>query len=65
VEAIVTQKGKGIFLGKPVGVPTGLFIGKPGLLIFRGTGQTTRESLVVDLTALTIDLTTLQVQFHA
>ena len=60
----MTQKGKGIFLGKPVGTPTGLFIGKPGLLIFRGTDQANRESLEVDLTALTLDLTTMQVQFH-
>jgi len=35
----VTQKGKGIFLGKPVGTPTGLFIGKPGLLIYKDSTQ--------------------------
>ena len=60
----MTQKGKGIFLGKPVGTPTGLCIGKPGLLIFKGGDIEARESLVLDLTNLTVDLTTLQVQFN-
>jgi hypothetical protein len=64
VEALVTQRGKGIFLGKPVGTPTGLCIGRPGLLIFAGHNEVTAESLVLDLTALTIDMTHLQVQFH-
>ncbi len=60
----MTQKGKGIFLGKPVGVPSGICIGRPGLLIFKGRDQVARESLVVDLTSLDLDLTALQVQFY-
>lgn len=34
----MTQKGRGLFLGQPVGTPTGLSIGKPGLLIFAAGG---------------------------
>jgi hypothetical protein len=60
----MTQKGRGIFLGKPIGTPTGLSIGKPGLLIFKGRDIVARESFILDLTSLTVDLTTLQVQFH-
>ena len=60
----MTQKGRGIFLGKPVGTPTGLCIGKPGLLIFPGRDIRARESLELNLTAMTVDLTNLQVRFH-
>lgn len=60
----MTQKGRGIFLGKPVGTPTGLCIGRPGLLIFAGHDEIDDESLVLDLSDLTIDLTDMQVQFH-
>lgn len=60
----MSQKGRGIFLGKPIGTPTGLFIGKPGLMIFRGTGGLVGDSFVLDLTAMIVDLTQLQVQLN-
>lgn len=39
----MTQKGRGIFLGRPIGTPTGLCIGRPGLMIFKST----RPGLVI------------------
>lgn len=47
----MTQKGKGIFLGKPVATPTGLMIGRPGLLIFAKGGQSSINELVLDFGA--------------
>ncbi len=62
----VTQKGKGIFLGKPVATPTGLMIGKPGLWIFAKGGQSSFTSLVIDFTGgLTLDLTSMSIVFES
>lgn len=36
----MSQKGRGIFLGNPIGTPTGISIGRPGLMLFGGTGVT-------------------------
>jgi len=33
----MTQKGRGIFLGQPLGTPSGLSIGRPGLMFFKST----------------------------
>lgn len=60
----MTQKGRGIFLGKPVGVPTGLCIGRPGLLIFAGSDEIAREAFILDITDMVVDLTALEVQLN-
>lgn len=60
----MTQKGRGIFLGKPVATPTGLMIGKPGLWIFQKGGQFVNE-MTIDFTGgFTLDLTSLSLVFE-
>lgn len=62
----MTQKGKGIFLGKPVGTPTGLCIGKPGLLFFQKGGESAFTSLVLDFSSnLVLDLTNFDIKFES
>ena len=60
----MTQKGRGIFLGQPVGTPTGICIGKPGLMFFKSGAIFQLQSLQLNLTTMTVDLTNQQVQFH-
>jgi hypothetical protein len=62
----VSRRGRGngssIYLGKPVAVPPGVFIGFPGpTIFFSGPGVVTAQGLTVNFSSVTLDVTNLSV----
>jgi len=54
------QVGKGIFLGRPIGTPTGICIGRPGLMIFRGSDSDS-AGLDMEMDGLEIEMDGLEI----